>query len=62
MKASTLTLDMMVHMFTVDVWSSSGHWILEITKVLMKNYLKLEVLIEVTTFQLTFSPAAISIV
>ena len=50
MKASTLTLDMMVHMFTVDVWSSSGHWILEITKVLMKNYLKLEVLIESNNF------------
>ena len=42
MKASTLTFDMMVHMFTVDVWSSSGHWILEITKALMN--LTLEVL------------------
>ena len=59
MKASTLTLDMMVHMFTVDVWSSSGHWILEKTKALMN--LKLEVLIEVRTFQLKFSPAAIYI-
>ena len=60
MKASTLTLDMMVHMFTVDVWSSSGHWILEMTKALLN--LKLEVLIEVTTFQLKFSPAATYIV
>ena len=28
MKASTLTLLMIVHMFTVDVRSSSGHWML----------------------------------
>ena len=31
MKASILTLLIIVNMFTVEVWSSSGHWILEAT-------------------------------
>ena len=32
MKASTLTLLIIVHMLTVDVCSSSGHWMLNATQ------------------------------